>query len=127
MRGVQVHANYEADSAGRVKLSDAPFLMPMTAAEAAARRLPMPKNMVQAVGISPLLSCSAAGPGQQAQGRPAAVLRMLVTVPSRFCGVSVNKAGPRHLPMHPRDLPSSRDMCAMATRCSLPRGGSMQP
>ena len=93
MTGAQVHAGYDANSEAQLEVADAPLLMPTTAEEAAALRLPMPKNMVQAVRIAPLLS-NAAGAAQQVRGWRAAALRMVVTVPSRFCGVSVNQAGP---------------------------------
>ena len=88
----QVLAHHQADSHAVSAAADVPLLSPMTAAEAAERRLPMPKNMVQAVCVTPRLSGTSAN-ATSAVDRAAAALRMVVTVPSRFCGVSVNHAG----------------------------------
>ena len=90
---VQVHAG--ADSGVRLRgqaSDDAPLMASLTAAEAAAMRLPMPKNMVQALRVAPSLCVADAGSSVvEPHGAPA--LRMVVTVPSRFCGVSVNHSG----------------------------------
>jgi len=89
----QVFAHDRADGNAVSDTADAPLLSPMTAAEAAERRLSMPKNMVQAVCVLPRLSGDPANAASAAD-RAAAALQMVVTVPSRFCGVSVNNAGP---------------------------------
>jgi hypothetical protein len=86
---VQIHASHATHCGGHLHaaVSDAAALIaPLTAAEAAALRLPVPKNMVQAIRVAPSLSGADVG--------SSAALRMVVTVPSRFCGVSVNQSGP---------------------------------
>ena len=99
----QVYASLQDTGLVISNAADAPLLSPVTAAEAAARRLPMPKNMVQAVCVLPQLS-GAAGNAAGAADRLAAGQRMVVTVPSRFCGVSVNNAGPFSCAVSPAHL-----------------------
>ena len=65
--GVQVHA----------PVSDGQLMTPLTAAEAAELRLPVPKNMVQAVRVAPSLSGAEAG-SSVADARGARALRMVV-------------------------------------------------
>ena len=92
----QVFADHGTDGHGQTHVADAPLLSAITAAEAGELRLPMPKNMVQAVRVAPRLpgsAAKAAGAAEQATDQSAAALRMVVTVPSRFCGVSVNDGG----------------------------------
>ena len=91
---VQVHASHATSVCKQLHttVSDAPIIAPLTVDEAAALRLPVPKNMVQAVRVAPSLSGADAG-SAAADASGVAALRMTVTVPSRFCGVSVNQSG----------------------------------